>query len=46
MAIMDFPTFSRHTIILTNSPGRLELFGAEITMRPHETASELCDLSR
>ena len=30
---LDFPTFSRHTIILTNSPGRLELFGAEITKR-------------
>ena len=28
---LDFPTFSGHTIILTNSPGRLELFGAEIT---------------
>ena len=32
---LDFPTFSGHTIILTNSPGRLELFGAE---RTNETA--------
>ena len=30
---LDFPTFSRYTIILTNSPGSLELFGAEITKR-------------
>ena len=30
MSAVDFPTFSGHTIILTNSPGRLELFGAEI----------------
>ena len=30
---LDFPTFSGHTITLTNSPGRLELFGAERTKR-------------
>ena len=30
---LDFPTFSGHTITLTNSPGRLELFEAEITKR-------------
>ena len=28
---LDFPTFSGHTITLTNSPGRLELFGTERT---------------
>ena len=30
---LDFPTFSGHTLILTNSPGRLECFGTEITKR-------------
>jgi len=37
MCIMEFPTFSRHTILRTNSPGRLEQFEAEInkgTVRP------------
>ena len=28
---VDFPTFSGHTITLTNSPGRLELFATERT---------------
>ena len=28
---VDFPTFIGHTIMRTRSPGRLELFGSEIT---------------